>query len=184
MLREHGSEKKYFHPLEGYNGRLDALQAGFLSEKLLFLQEANDKRRKCAKNYDKLLENIPGVTTPSESECFIGNYHLYVIKASRRDELQQYLTEQGIGTGRHYPLPLHLQEAYRHLNYKENDFPIAEAAAKTLLSLPMYPSLTNLQQIRVAELIAEFYGIQGVMELNTIKSTSQTDAPQVVVTGS
>ncbi len=189
MLREHGSEKKYYHPLEGYNGRLDALQAGFLSEKLPFLQESNNRRRECAKNYDTLLKKITGLTTPSEPDCFLGNYHLYVIKTSRRDELQQYLTDQGIGTGRHYPLPLHLQEAYRHLNYKENDFPVAEAAAKTLLSLPMYPSLTYPEQVRIAEAIAGFYGIHGKMEVDAIKNenasqqlTPQEDASQVALT--
>ncbi len=173
MLREHGSVKKYYHPIEGYNGRLDALQAGFLCEKLPMLPEANIQRRQCAGYYNKLLENIPGLVTPFETECFLGNYHLYVIKANRRDELQQYLSEQGIGTGRHYPLPLHLQAAYRHLNYRENDFPVAEAAAKRILSLPMFPSLTIGQQERVAESIIRFYDLHGDSETDGIEAIEE-----------
>jgi dTDP-4-amino-4,6-dideoxygalactose transaminase len=156
MLREHGSKKKYYHPLEGYNGRLDALQAGFLSQKLTFLQGWNDERRQRAKYYNKILASIPGLATPFEPEWSRANYHLYIIKTNRRDELQQYLTEEGIGTGLHYPLPLHLQEAYRHLNYHEGDFPVAEAAAKRILSLPMFPTLKEEQQERVAESIIQF----------------------------
>ncbi len=158
LLREHGSSKKYYHPIEGYNGRLDALQAGFLSEKLPYLQSANSSRRQCAEYYDQSLANIPGLTTPFEPKCFHGNYHLYVIKAERRNELQRHLTEQGIGTGLHYPLPLHLQEAYKRLNYRPNDYPIAEAAAGKILSLPMFPSLTLQQQDLVVDSIKEFYG--------------------------
>lgn len=173
MLREHGSVKKYFHPVEGYNGRLDALQAGFLNEKLPFLSEANNERRLCARYYDKVLGAIPGLRIPSEPECCLGNYHLYVIKINRRDELQLYLTEQGIGTGRHYPLPLHLQEAYRHLNYRENDFPVAEAAAKRILSLPMYPSLTCSQQERIATSIARFYDLQDNPEPDGLENSKQ-----------
>lgn len=156
MLREHGSKKKYYHPLEGYNGRLDALQAGFLSKKLTFLQDWNDARRQCAKYYNQILASIPGVVTSFEPEWSRANYHLYIIQTNRRDELQQYLTEQEIGSGLHYPLPLHLQEAYRHLNYHENDFPVTEAAAKRILSLPMFPTLQKEQQEQVAASIQKF----------------------------
>jgi dTDP-4-amino-4,6-dideoxygalactose transaminase len=157
MLREHGSKKKYYHPIEGYNGRLDALQAGFLNQKLAFLQSWNFERRQHAKYYNQALSSIKDVTTPFEPDWSRANYHLYIIKATWRDQLQEYLTEQGIGTGLHYPLPLHLQEAYRVLLYKENDFPVAEAAAKQILSLPMFPTLKLEQQGRVVEEIRKFY---------------------------
>lgn len=159
MLREHGSKKKYYHPMEGYNGRLDAIQAGFLSVKLASLRSWNTSRRRCAEYYGELLADIPGIETPFESDSSRGNYHLYVIKSDRRDELQQYLTEQGIGTGLHYPLPLHQQEAYRHLNYPNIAFPVAEAVATQILSLPMFPGLRREQQERVAESVREFSGV-------------------------
>lgn len=157
MLREHGSVIKYYHPIEGYNGRLDALQAGFLRAKLPFLREGNEERRHHAQYYNQILASIPGLVTPVEPGWSRSNYHLYIIQTDRRDELQQYLKEQGIGTGLHYPLPLHLQEAYRRLNYKKNDFPVAEAAAERILSLPMFPSLKKEQQERVATSIKTFF---------------------------
>ena len=157
MLREHGSVIKYYHPIEGYNGRLDALQAGFLSTKLPLLRSWNEERRRHAQYYNQILAQIPGLTTPFEHEWSRANYHLYIIQTDHRDALQQYLKEQGIGTGLHYPLPLHLQEAYRYLNYRKNDFPVAEAAAGRILSLPMFPSLKMEQQDRVATAIKTFF---------------------------
>jgi dTDP-4-amino-4,6-dideoxygalactose transaminase len=156
LLREHGSVKKYHHPMEGYNGRLDALQAGFLSEKLPALQESNAQRRRCAVYYDKILANLPGLETPYEAERYIGNWHLYVVRTEFRDEMQARLADRGIATGRHYPLPLHRQPAYRHLDYGDNRFPVVEMAAQKILSLPMFPSLTQPQQDRVASEIIEF----------------------------
>jgi len=157
ILREHGSKKKYYHSMEGYNGRLHALQAGFLSKKLPLLQGWNDERRQRAKYYNRVLAGIPGLVTPFEPDWSRANYHLYIIKINHRDALQQYLTEKGIGSGLHYPLPLHLQEAYRHLNYHEGDFPVTEAAAKRILSLPMYPTLKKEQQECVAEAIKKYF---------------------------
>lgn len=160
LLREHGSVIKYYHPIEGYNGRLDALQAGFLSAKLSLLREWNEERRQHAHYYNIILASIPGLVTPYEPEWSSANYHLYIIQVENRDALQQYLKEQGIGTGLHYPLPLHLQDAYRHLNYRKNDFPVTEAAASRILSLPMFPSLKKEQQDRVAESIRTFFATQ------------------------
>ena len=171
MLREHGSSKKYYHPMEGYNARLDALQAGFLSEKLPYLQSSNTQRRRCAEYYNQALANLPGIATPIESKHFHGNYHLYVIKASHRDELQKYLTAQGIGSGLHYPLPLHLQEAYKHLNYKVHDFPVTESAAEKILSLPMFPALTVQQQDHVIEAIKSFYETHDYIESDSVENS-------------
>jgi dTDP-4-amino-4,6-dideoxygalactose transaminase len=170
MLREHGSIKKYYHPIEGYNGRLDALQAGFLSHKLPLLHDWNEGRRNCAKIYNKLLSSIPGIVTPFEPKWARGNYHLYIIQTARRDELQGALAEQGIGTGLHYPLPLHLQEAYRGLNLHEGDFPVAEAAALRIMSLPMYPTLKKEQQERVAEAIKKFVDTHANTEHSTAEN--------------
>ena len=151
MLRDHGQSEKYYHDIEGYNGRLDALQAGILHKKLKRLSEGNEKRRQSASLYNKLLSHVDGVITPYEPDWSRAVYHLYVIRAKNREELQKHLTEKKIGTGLHYPLPLHLQKAYEYLGYKEGDFPVSEKVASEILSLPMYPGLTESQQKYVAE---------------------------------
>ena len=156
MIRDHGQEKKYFHMIEGYNGRLDAIQAGVLCIKLERLAKWNQARRKNAAHYDALLSEIPGVVRVTEAPFAQSVYHLYVILVENRDELQKYLHEKGIATGLHYPLPLHLQQAYRHLGYKKGDFPVTESAAERLLSLPMYPELTTEQIEYVCSYIKEF----------------------------
>ncbi len=156
MLRDHGQTKKYFHEMDGYNGRLDALQAGLLQIKLRQLHEWNEKRRQNAYLYNELLSNIDGIVTPYETEWTKSVYHLYVIRTQNRDDLQKYLLENQISTGLHYPIPLHLQKAYKNLGYKEGSFPVSEKIAKEILSLPMYPDLTDDQQKHVAETIKEW----------------------------
>jgi dTDP-4-amino-4,6-dideoxygalactose transaminase len=157
MIRDHGQEKKYFHRMEGYNGRLDAIQAGVLRIKLERLTLWNEARRTNAARYDELLAEIPQVDRVSEAPFTRSAYHLYVILVENRDDLQKYLQEKGISTGLHYPLPLHLQKAYAHFGYKKGDFPIAESAAERLLSLPMYPELTEEQIDYVCSSIKEFF---------------------------
>ena len=156
MLRDHGQEKKYFHAMEGYNGRLDAIQAGVLRIKLKKLADWNTARRENAKIYDKLLSDISGVTIPVEAAYARGVYHLYVILIEDRDGLQGFLNDKGIGSGLHYPVPLHLQNAYAHLGYREGAFPVTEKVAGQLLSLPMFPELTRDQIEYVADAIKEF----------------------------
>lgn len=156
MIRDHGQAKKYYHDMEGYNGRLDAIQAGVLRIKLRRLQSWNEARRRNAKLYNELLSPIKGVTVPAEAEGRRHVYHLYVILVDDRDGLQKYLNEKGIGTGLHYPVPLHLQKAYSYQGYKEGDFPVTESVAKRLLSLPMFPELTKAQIEYVAQSIKEF----------------------------
>lgn len=152
MLRDHGQARKYFHDLEGYNGRLDAIQAGFLKTKLPHLVEWNTKRQANAARYnDSLCAQADVIRLPYEPSWSRAVYHLYVVLVEGRDELQRQLAAAGIGTGIHYPIPLHLQKAYRSLGYKAGAFPVAEAAATNILSLPMYPNLTAEQQDRVAE---------------------------------
>jgi dTDP-4-amino-4,6-dideoxygalactose transaminase len=156
MLRDHGQKKKYFHDTEGYNGRLDAIQAGVLRIKLKQLQSWNQARRLHAADYNELLQGIPGIILPKEAEYSESVYHLYVILVDNRDELQKFLQDKGIFTGLHYPLPLHLQKAYAHLGYNKGDFPVAESAAARLLSLPMFPELTRDQIEYVTDSIKEF----------------------------
>jgi len=146
MLRDHGQAKKYFHDIEGYNGRLDSMQCGFLSVKLKHLPAWNEQRRAHAAYYAKLLKEIPLVKYPVEPSWSKAVFHLYVIHVKNRDQLQQHLNDQKIATGLHYPLPLHLQNAYKHLGYKKGDFPVTEKLADELLSLPMFPELTDGQQ--------------------------------------
>jgi dTDP-4-amino-4,6-dideoxygalactose transaminase len=159
MIRDHGQAKKYYHDMEGYNGRLDAIQAGILRIKLKRLEGRNRSRQENAAYYSKLIADIEGVTIPVEGDFARSVYHLYVILIDNRDELQNYLGEKGIGTGLHYPLPLHVQKAYAHLGYKEGDFPVTERVAGKLLSLPMFPELIKEQIEYVVEAIKEFLNL-------------------------
>jgi dTDP-4-amino-4,6-dideoxygalactose transaminase len=157
MLRDHGQSKKYYHDIEGYNGRLDSLQAGFLRIKLRHLARWNEQRREAARIYDRLFEALgASVVRPVEADYSRSVYHLYVVRTRSRDELQKQLSEAGIGTGIHYPIPIHLQTAYASRGWKRGEFPQTEAAAEEILSLPMYAGLTEDQQRQVAEVISQF----------------------------
>ncbi len=159
MLRDHGQAQKYYHDLEGYNGRLDGIQAGLLRVKLRYLAEWNRKRRKVAAGYHEVFSPVSNVITPPyEPSSCSAVYHLYVVRSKQRDALRTHLAEAGIGTGIHYPVALHLQKAYLGLGHKQGDFPIAEKAAAEVLSLPMYPQLRPEQQQRVAEEVLHFSG--------------------------
>jgi dTDP-4-amino-4,6-dideoxygalactose transaminase len=153
MLRDHGQAKKYYHDVEGYNGRLDAIQAGILQSKLRHLATWNKKRQELARHYRELLGSTNDVVLPGEPTWSKPVYHLYVIRAKEREQLQHDLNQLGIGTGIHYPVPLHLQKAYMTLGYQAGDFPIAERCATKIVSLPMFPNLTMEQQQRIATAI-------------------------------
>lgn len=155
-LRDHGQAKKYYHDIEGYNGRLDAIQAGLLSVKLARLAEWNDRRREHAVAYTRLLAENDSVILPCEPSWSRAVYHLYVVRVGDRDGLIAHLNAAGIGTGIHYPVPLHKQQAYAHLNYKSEDLPVATRVAAEIVSLPMFAQLTSAQQARVAEEIDLF----------------------------
>ena len=158
MIRDHGQNKKYYHLVEGYNGRLDALQAAVLRVKLPYLRDWNKNRREAADIYRHQLADSYGLQVPYEPAWSQGNYHLYVVTcASDRDELQKHLTEQNIGTGLHYPVPVHLQKAYSNLGFTVGDFPIAEEASSKILSLPMFPQIHEDQQKHVVEAVSKFY---------------------------
>ena|SRR5688572_1400076 len=163
MIRDHGQSRKYHHQVEGYNGRLDALQAALLRVKLPFLNEWNQKRRDLAATYNNLLLGLEGIRTPFEPNWSRANYHLYVVTCTQdRDHLQKYFTERNIGTGLHYPIPLHLQPAYAYLGSGNGSLPETEQLANKILSLPMYPQLQREQQERVIETLHQFYETQAV----------------------
>jgi dTDP-4-amino-4,6-dideoxygalactose transaminase len=157
VLRDHGQSKKYYHDVEGYNGRLDAMQAGFLSVKLRHLAKWNGARRECARRYRELFQAATdGIKLPFEPSWSKAVYHLFVIRVDDRVQMQKYLAEAGIGTAIHYPVPLHLQKAYAHLQLGEGSFPVTERVAKEIVSLPMFPSLEASQQTRVAKEVVDF----------------------------
>ena len=145
MLANHGRMKKYEHEIEGYNSRLDTLQAAVLSVKLRHLKAWTERRQQHAALYTKLLAGTSSIVTPSVHPDATHVYHLYVVRVQHRDRVQQALKEAGIATGIHYPIPLHLQPAYRYLNIPAGSYPVAERFAGELLSLPMYPELTSDQ---------------------------------------
>ena len=160
MIRDHGQAKKYYHDVEGYNGRLDSIQAGMLRVKLQHLTRWNEQRRESARVYDELLAPMNGsVVAPHQSSFSKSVYHLYVVRTPFRDELQKHLGEAGIGTGIHYPIPVHLQRAYASMDWKNGDLPETEQAADQILSLPLFAGLKPQHQQRVVETIAEFASI-------------------------
>jgi len=152
-MRDHGQSAKYYHDMEGYNGRLDAIQAGILRTKLYRLAQWNSQRRERAETYQELLAPLVGVMLPVEPEWARGVYHLYVVRTQDRQLLQDSLKTAGIGTGIHYPIPLHLQKAYRALGYVKGDFPVTEKLASEILSLPMYPQLTRIEQENIVQAV-------------------------------
>lgn len=153
QLRDHGQAQKYYHDMEGYNGRLDAIQCGLLSVKLKKLPYWTEMRQNAAQIYNELLKDIPGIITPFEPQWSKAVYHLYVIRVKNRETLQKKLADNGVSTGLHYPVPLHLQKAYTGAGYKKGDFPVTENAAGEILSLPMFPGLTREQQLYVVDTI-------------------------------
>lgn len=141
--RNYGSKVKYHNEHAGFNNRLDELQAAFLLVKLKYIEQWTQERQQIASWYDTALQVAPGITLPTTHPDASHSYHQYVIRSQNRDALQQRLAEHGIGTLIHYPIPPHLQEAYKHLGYKEGDFPIAEELAKTMVSLPLWVGMSS-----------------------------------------
>jgi dTDP-4-amino-4,6-dideoxygalactose transaminase len=156
MLRDHGQSKKYYHDVEGYNGRLDAIQAGLLHAKLAHLENWNTLRRERAATYSRLLAGNEALSLPYEPSWSRAVYHLYVVRTNDRDGMMDHLKRAAIGAGIHYPIPLHLQKAYTSLNYGPGDFPVSERVAAEIVSLPMFPQLTATQLARVVEEVQVF----------------------------
>ena len=161
MIRDHGQAKKYYHDIEGYNGRLDSIQAGWLSVKLRHLAKWNESRRNLAHRYHQLFAEVKdSMVIPVEASWTMGVYHLYVVRVQDREAFQARLAEAGIATGIHYPIPLHQQKAYQHLGYKTGDFPVTERVAREIVSLPMFPQLQTSQQDEVAAAVKEIVGVK------------------------
>jgi dTDP-4-amino-4,6-dideoxygalactose transaminase len=142
MWRDHGSGKKYEHQFAGHNMRMEGLQGGILAVKLRYLDRWNDQRRQAAQHYANVLAGSQ-ITLPTEMSYGRHVYHLFVVQTEDRDDLRHQLADAGVESGLHYPIPLHLQEAYRHLGYNKGDFPVTEKVKDHILSLPMYPGLAN-----------------------------------------
>ncbi len=156
MLRTHGESKRYYYQSVGGNFRMDGIQGAVLSVKLRYLDNWTRRRRENAKRYDELLNDSP-VQTPQIDTDNVSIYHQYTIKAPRRDELQKHLSEKQISSAVFYPEPLHLQACFKDLGYAQGDFPVTEQLCKEVLSLPVYPELTDAQINYVAESILNFY---------------------------
>ncbi len=158
LLRDHGQSERYVHEIEGYNSRLDALQAAILSVKLRYLARWTERRRALAGLYRERLEKMASVRLlrePSDPDAHV--YHLFVVRVAGRTALRSALDAQGIETGLHYPVAIHLQPAFRHLGYGEGSFPVAEAAAREVLSLPLYPQMTDAATHRVCDAVQAFF---------------------------
>jgi dTDP-4-amino-4,6-dideoxygalactose transaminase len=158
VLRNYGSQQKYYNEVIGHNSRLDELQAAVLRVKLNYLSEWTTQRQEVAKLYDQHLAGIADLLLPATAPGATHVYHLYVVRTTQRSALQQYLTEQGIGTLIHYPIPPHQQQAYAHLAIPVGTYPLAEELASTCLSLPMWPGMTEADVLTVATAIRSFLG--------------------------
>jgi dTDP-4-amino-4,6-dideoxygalactose transaminase len=156
-LRKHGEHRKYEHSYLGYTARLDTIQAAVLLRKLTFLDRWNDERRAAARFYAEQLDGVGDIRLPDVHAGSDHVWHLYVVQTSERRQLASFLGGRGIGTGRHYPQPLHLAPAYSQLGFRVGAFPVAERLAAEVLSLPLFPGITEQQQTAVASAVREYF---------------------------
>ncbi len=163
LLRNIGQKVKYFHEVKGFNNRLDTLQAAVLNVKLPHLDGWNANRRHAAAGYAERLADLP-IVTPVAADYAEHIFHLYVIRVSNREALMDYLKERGIATGLHYPIPIHLQPAYAELGYERGDFPVTEAYAETIMSLPIFPELNDDKVAYVTGAIHDYFQTQPAHE--------------------
>jgi len=165
MMREHGQSEKYHHEVLGHNYRMEGIQGAVLGVKLKYLKEWTEKRRTVAEKYKKLLGNVEQIVLPKEMPYAKHVYHLFVIRVKekrekreeRRNGLMRYLNENGVATGLHYPVPLHLQNCFKYLGYNKGDFPVSEELAELGLSLPMFPEMSDVQIEYVCDIITKFF---------------------------
>ena len=159
LMRQHGAEQKYVHQIYGHNYRMESIQGAVLGIKLRHLNNWTEGRRKVAAKYNELLKNVEQIKLPKEMGYSKHVYHLFVIQVfnNKRDKLQQFLNDNGVSTGLHYPIPLHLQPCFKELGYKKGDFPVAEDLAEQGLSLPMFPEMKDEQIEYVCEKIKEYF---------------------------
>ena len=154
MFRDHGQSKKYYHGVIGWNARMDGIQGAVLNVKLKYLARWNESRREHAREYNRLISPLHNVIKPHEAEYAKHIYHIYAVRIRQRDRIIAALAEKRIYCGIHYPVPIHLQDAYRFLGFKAGSFPVAEKCAGEFLSLPMFPELTAEQIAYVADTLA------------------------------
>ena len=157
MLRNYGSQKKYYNEIKGYNSRLDELQAALLTEKLKVIDNWNSRRISIANMYSESLANIPRLAIPDHGKLREHTWHLYVVRTQQRDALAKFLAEKGIGTIIHYPIPPHLSEAYASAKFSRGSLPIAESLAQQVLSLPIGPHMTHSDAQHVADMVKIFF---------------------------
>jgi dTDP-4-amino-4,6-dideoxygalactose transaminase len=162
ILRDHGQIRKYHHTMIGWNCRMDGIQASVLRVKLRYLERGNQLRRSHAAHYNQTLSGIEEVVTPVHAADVRHVYHVYAIRVQERDEVIRLLGEKGIGCAVHYPVPVHLQEAYRNLGYGQGDFPMAERCAAEFVSLPMFPELTPAQVETVTQGVKEAVAVRAL----------------------
>lgn len=161
ILRSHGSSRKYYHSMIGYNSRLDALQAAMLQVKIKYIDSWNEARRSISSTYDKAFSGLP-IQLPVTKDDRTSVFHLYIIRTEYRDQLLEHLESNGISSGVYYPVPLHRQDVYLHLNYEENSLPVSENASKGTMALPLYPELTEELQQRIITSVKEFFSKRSV----------------------
>jgi dTDP-4-amino-4,6-dideoxygalactose transaminase len=162
ILRDHGQVRKYHHTTVGWNCRMDGIQGAVLDVKLKYLQRGNERRRAHAQQYNEALGGIEGIIRPREAAYARHVYHIYAIRTQERNQVLRRLGERGIGCGVHYPIPVHLQDAYKCLGYEKGTFPIAEQIAEEFISLPMFPELTEMQIELVSEAVRESIALEAV----------------------
>jgi dTDP-4-amino-4,6-dideoxygalactose transaminase len=160
MLRDWGSEQRYHHDLLGYNYRMEGVQGAVLGVKMSYIESWTENRRRLAARYDEQLGQL-GYRTPAAPADRRHVYHVYAVRTARRDELQPFLAERGVSTGIHYPIPVHLQKAFAGLGHSRGDFPLTEKAADEVLSLPMFPEMSDQQQDVVVAALAEWAQAKG-----------------------
>ncbi len=159
VFRDHGQSKKYYHGIVGWNTRMHGLQGAVLGVKLKYIDQWNEQRRQHAQQYGTLLGPVDGIVTPVEADYAKHVYHVYAIRVQERDSLLTTLGDKGISCGIHYPIPVHLQEAYSELGHQNGDFPVAEACASSFLSLPMFPELTEEQIAYVTQEVGNYMAV-------------------------
>lgn len=157
MIRQHGQSEKYHHQILGHNYRMEEIQGAVLGIKIKYIARWTEQRRAVASKYRELLGDIDEITLPAKMSYANPVYHLFVIQSPTRDELQQYLNEQGVSTGLHYPVPLHLQNTFKNLGYIKGDFPVSEKLAQQGISLPMFPEMTEEQILYVAGKVRTYF---------------------------
>jgi len=180
ILRDHGQTRKYHHTMVGWNGRMDGIQGGVLRIKLRHLEKGNRLRQSHAAHYDLAFDDIEEITTPVKAAYADHVYHIYAIRVEHRDDVACSLAEMGIGCGIHYPVPIHLQEAYHHLGYQRGDFPVAERCSGEFLSLPMFPELTHAQIELVVQAVKD--AVNAGSGLVKSFSASEARRPRIVST--